>query len=327
VRTHRMSVAVVVCTSSRGRRSLLSACVESVLDGERPFDELIVVADGDRALEREIVASLPPSVHVLPSDRPGLSAARNTGLQAARSDIVAFLDDDARADARWLSSLTETLACQETLGAGGPVLPAWEGDRRWMGDELLWMVGCTYRGHRADAGPIRNPIGCNMAFRREELIAVGAFSTRFGKRGNALQTCDETELGLRVEQVYGAGRIRYVPGAPVYHFVPLSRISLRLLVRRSVSEGLAKGRLRRLYVRAALEPERAYGRMLLTRVIPRLLRDGLRKRDRQSVLTAGAILASTGIAAAAFVAGFAGERTHGVTQTLQGAPAVRDALD
>jgi glycosyltransferase involved in cell wall biosynthesis len=245
----------------------------------------------------------------LETDQRGLSEARNVGIAAASSDVVAFVDDDSMVDPRWLSSLMEAFAVNDdVLGVGGPVLPVWEAERRWLSDELLWVVGCTYSGHRADAGPIRNPIGCNMAFRRHELIALGSFATSFGKRGNALETCDETELALRLERAHGTDRIRYVPAARVQHLVPATRISWRLLVRRSLSEGLAKGRLRRLYMSAALGPERSYARLLVADAVPRLLLDGWRRRDRESAISAVAIVAALLITGLAFVAGLTRDR-------------------
>jgi glycosyltransferase involved in cell wall biosynthesis len=245
---------------------------------------------------------------LLDCQRQGLSEARNVGIAAASSDVIAFVDDDAAAHPEWLSAVMRAFAEDELLlGVGGPVLPTWGAPRRWMPDELLWVVGCTYSGHREDAGPIRNPIGCNMAFRRRELIGVGNFASTFGKRGNALATCDETELGLRVERAHGPGRIRYVPEAGVQHFVPPERISWRLLVRRSLSEGLAKGRLHRLYRAGALGPERSYARKLLTHKVPRLVLDSLRRGDPQPALGAAAILASLLISGGAFAVGLARE--------------------
>jgi glycosyltransferase involved in cell wall biosynthesis len=303
-----LTSAVVVCTATHERAALLGACVDSLVAGQRKPDELLVVVDGNHSLKDELARALPPVVRLLETERQGLSEARNVGIAATSSDVVAFVDDDATVDARWLSSLMEAFAGSEcVIGVGGPVVPTWGAERRWLSDELLWLVGCTYSGHREDAGPIRNPIGCNMAFRRRELIALGSFATSFGKRGNALETCDETELALRLERVYGPERIRYVPAARVQHFVPPTRISWRLLVRRSLSEGLAKGRLHRLYMNQALGPERNYARRLVAEAVPRLLLDGTRRRDRQSVMGAVAIVASLLITAVAFVVGIARE--------------------
>ena len=133
----------------------------------------------------------------------------------------------------------------------------------------------------------------------------GGFATEFGKRGNALETCDETELALRLERRQGPGRVRYVPAARVQHYVPGSRISWRLLVRRSLSEGLSKGRLYRLYSGAALAAERNYARHLVAETVPRLLIGGIRGRDRRAVQGAAAILASLFITGASFVVGAA----------------------
>ncbi len=303
-----VTAAVVVCTSTHERAPLLRACVDSLVGGQRKPDELIVVVDSNPELRSELVASLPESVHLLESGRQGLSEARNVGIAACDSDVVAFVDDDAAVGPRWLSTLLEAFDSDEALlGAGGPVVPRWGGERRWLRDELLWVVGCTYSGHREDAGPIRNPIGCNMAFRRRELIAAGSFATNFGKCGNALETCDETELSLRIEHLHGPNRIRYVPEAQVQHFVPRNRISWRLVVRRSLSEGLAKGRLHYLYKRPALGPERDYARLLVTKTVPRLLLDGVREGDRRSALGAAAITVSLLLTGVAFGFGFARE--------------------
>lgn len=327
---HTLTTAVIVCTSSRERAPLLGACIDSVFGGDRQPDDLLVVVDGDGSLENELARSLRSGVHLLRSQGHGLSAARNTGLAAATSDLVAFVDDDAEVDRRWLASLVQAFAAnREVVGGGGPVLPRWGADRRWMPDELLWVVGCTYHGHRRDAGPIRNPIGCNMVFRREALVSAGGFCTTFGKDGRSLQTCDETELGLRLERAHGPGRIVYAPEACVHHFVPPERISWRLLVRRSVSEGIAKGRLRRLYRSDALGPERDYVRVLVLASAPRLIRESLQTRDPQRAAGALAIAASLLITGLSFAAGCLREscaRTHH-RQSILHSTRTGDALD
>jgi glycosyltransferase involved in cell wall biosynthesis len=306
-----LTASVVVCTATWERAWLLRACVESLLNGERAPDELLVVVDSNSRLACELSRTLPSPVRLLECSLAGLSSARNLGIAAASGDVVAFVDDDATADRPWLSSLMEAFAADKRLlGAGGPILPRWAGRRKWMPDELLWVVGCTYAGHRTDAGPVRNPIGCNMAFRRRELISVGSFETSFGKRGKALATCDETELALRLERAHGPDRIRYVPEARVQHLVPETRLSWRFLVRRSLTEGLAKGRLERLYRRPALGAERSYARRLLADAIPRLLLDWARHRDRDSALGAVAICVSLTVTAASYVAASARHRAE-----------------
>jgi glucosyl-dolichyl phosphate glucuronosyltransferase len=304
----RRSAAVVVCTASQQREPLLRACVDSLLAGKRVPDEIFVVVDQNALLEKTLAGRIPAAATLLRTERQGNSEGRNVGIHAATSDVIAFVDDDATVDTDWLVSLMEPFeTSDDVLGVGGAVVPDWAGDRRWLPDELLWVVGCTYRGHREDPGPIRNPIGCNMAFRRDELVAAGGFATEFGKRGDAMVICDETELGLRLERAHGPGRIQYVPTAHVRHVVPAARIGWKALVRRSITEGLSKGRLYRLYPGAAVSAERRYVRRLLTDAVPRLVVQGVVRRDRQPVLGAAAILVSLLATGAAFVARLAAD--------------------
>jgi glycosyltransferase involved in cell wall biosynthesis len=299
-----LSAAVVVCAASAEREALLRGCVRSLLSGVRAPDEVLVVVDQNPALEASVASWLPPAARLLRSASRGISASRNAGMRAATSEVVAFVDDDAVAEPDWLARVMEPFeASSDVIGAGGAVLPHWENDARWLPDELLWVVGCTYLGHPENAGPIRNPIGCNMAFRKRELRAVGGFSTQFGKRGGTLSTCDETEICLRLEREYGLGRIHSVPSARVRHQIPEARLGWKSLVLRCVSEGLSKGRLRGLYGPLALGTERAYARSLLTRRVPRLLLRAVMRRDRRSLLGAAAILVTLAVTAASYFCG------------------------
>jgi hypothetical protein len=64
-----------------------------------------------------------------------------------------------------------------------------------------------------------------------------------------------------------------------------------------------KGHLQRLYPGAAVRAERQYARRLVTDAVPRLLVEGVVRRDRWSVLSAAAMLVSLLATGAAFVAG------------------------
>jgi O-antigen biosynthesis protein len=136
-------------------------------------------------------------------------------------------------------------------------------------------------------------------------LLTGGLAADFANRGDALVTCDETEVTLRLERAYGQGRIRYVPAARAHHYVPAARIGWKPLVLRCVSEGLSKGRLHRLYRGAALGAERGYVRRVLVHAVPQLLVHGVLRRDRQSLLSGTAIVVSLLATAAAFVAGAA----------------------
>ncbi|GAA3258331.1 glycosyltransferase family 2 protein [Nonomuraea helvata] len=85
------SVGVVIPT--RGDRpAQLREAVESALCQEHPGRlSVVVVADGVAPADVDV----PASVRVLPNTRtPGLPGARNTGIAACGTDLVAFCDDD-----------------------------------------------------------------------------------------------------------------------------------------------------------------------------------------------------------------------------------------
>ncbi|GAA4374177.1 glycosyltransferase [Agromyces bauzanensis] len=74
------------------RPELLRQAVDSALRQTRPFDQIIVVADGRDDPASALLTELP--VEGIAIDRAGVSAARNRGIELARTDWVCFLDDD-----------------------------------------------------------------------------------------------------------------------------------------------------------------------------------------------------------------------------------------
>jgi len=94
----------------------------------------------------------------------GLSGSRNSGVWASTGDIVAFLDDDAVADPRWITIMAPLFENPSICGVGAAAEARWIGAKsQWFPDEFLWVVGCTYRG--LEPGTVRNGLGCAMGLR------------------------------------------------------------------------------------------------------------------------------------------------------------------
>lgn len=68
--------------------------IESVLKQKLGADEIIVVDDGSTDNTAEIVASYGAKVRLIQQENGGVSSARNAGINAARSEWIAFLDSD-----------------------------------------------------------------------------------------------------------------------------------------------------------------------------------------------------------------------------------------
>jgi glycosyltransferase involved in cell wall biosynthesis len=72
----------------------LPFAVESALNQDYPEYEILVIDDGSKDHTREIMEKYEAPVRYIYKDNAGLSAARNTGIEKAKYDYVAFLDAD-----------------------------------------------------------------------------------------------------------------------------------------------------------------------------------------------------------------------------------------
>jgi len=203
--------------------------------------EIILVIDHNPDLYR-LAQETFPGVKVIENEQTrGLSGARNSGILQSTGQLIAFMDEDAVAASDWIENLLHGYQDPLVTGVGGEVKPIWVATPPdWFPDEFNWVVGCSYRGLPQTSTPVRNPIGCNMAFRREALIAVGGFRDGIGRVGTIPLGCEETELSIRIRQLNPKAIVLYQPAAVVYHKVPGWRETLGYFARRCYAEGLSK---------------------------------------------------------------------------------------
>ena len=94
-----MRLSIVVITHNR--RELLKRCLASLLEQDFPVGSLQIVVSDDGSTDgtREAVQSLArenPHLQYVFQPHRGIPAARNSGLEAADGDLIAFLADDYR---------------------------------------------------------------------------------------------------------------------------------------------------------------------------------------------------------------------------------------
>ena len=313
--------SVVICAYTDERLGLLLDAVASV-QRQTVDAEVVVVIDGNPDLEATLATQLSGVTVVANGGVRGLSGARNTGIDTTTGDLVAFLDDDAAADERWLEHLASCFDDPAVMAAGGTIVPRWAESRpRWFPAEFDWVIGCTYRGQVGfEPGvetptPIRNVIGANMMMRRSVLHAVGGFHTELGRVGNDPVGGEETDLCIRIAQRFGGGSVVAAPRAVVWHHVPSSRGTWRYFHRRCHAEGRTKAVLARVRgSRDGLSSETRY----LTRTLPRAVASYLGtalRGDVGGLTSAAATISGTGMTGLGWIEGslrrgslYAGER-------------------
>jgi glycosyltransferase involved in cell wall biosynthesis len=194
---------VTVVVPTLGTSPYLQEAVDSAL-AERPA-ELIVVVNGGADLD---VAG----ARVLRRDEPGRSEARNLGVDAARTPLVAFLDDDdlalpgrlgrqaaALADAWWAPLAFGRV---RVVGADGRPRGDWNRvlDRRFSRLERARAV--SYEDVLAVQAPIYTSA---TMLRRDAFLAVGGFDPAF-------EAYEDLDLYLRLARL---GDLLAVGGEPV----------------------------------------------------------------------------------------------------------------
>jgi hypothetical protein len=260
--------SVVVAAWSLDAKPDLEACVGALATQTLPPREVIVVTDHNPELAAWAHERLDGVTVLENAHGRGLVGARNTGIEATVGALVAFTDDDAAPEPGWLAGLAAAFEDPSAIGVGGKLLPNWVGpEPRWFPPEFYWVFGCSYRGLPDRLAPIRNPIGANMAVRREALEAVGSFADGVAPRelklgGKVLSgghSLDDTSLGIRVSAAFPDKRWLYQPAARVRHTVVPGRTTLRYLLIRSFEEGEGKAALAgAVGAEAGLESERRH---------------------------------------------------------------------
>ena len=245
-------LCVAICTFRR--QALLPTVLTSLREQQAPgmVWEVIVV---DNAVQEDVSAlveewkskTLPFRIRYLPEPRVGVSYARNSALAATSAPLIAFIDDDAEAEANWVLAIYRAFACwPECVALGGPIRPMRsETVPDWWPLEyqsLLTIIDITTDNGWLN-GP-RFPAGANCAFRRGVLENVGGFRTDLGA-GAELPFGEETEMFLRLlRQGYG---VRFEPAALVYHQLPLERLTYAYFYQRLYREGRMQATIDRQY--------------------------------------------------------------------------------
>jgi GT2 family glycosyltransferase len=222
------SVTVVVCTRNRGPE--LRDCLAGLLTVDYPELDFVIVdnapSDGStRRIVEETVGQDARFSYVL-EPVPGLSRARNRGLQVARGTIVAYTDDDVRVDRGWVTGLVQgfarraDVACVTSLVCTASISSPSE---HYFDARVSWGERCEPRLYDAVA-PDGDPLypysagifgtGAGMAFRTAVIRELGGFDEALGA---GTRSAGGEDLDAFVRVLQGGHALAYEPASLVWH--------------------------------------------------------------------------------------------------------------
>ena len=185
---------------------------------------------------------------IVPEPRPGLTAARRRGFDAARGNIAVLVDDDNVLAPDYLEQALALFAARPRLGtAGGKSLPEFAAEPpgwtreffpllalRDLGEQEIIATDLRLPGTLRNEYPASAPIGAGMALRRECWMAWQENCQRVGvelsdRRGSELTSSGDNDILLCA--LRAGWHTGYFPQLRLTHLIPDSRLTADYLAR------------------------------------------------------------------------------------------------
>jgi glycosyltransferase involved in cell wall biosynthesis len=213
--------SVVICT--RDRPVHLEQCLAAVSRQDYPRFFTVVVDNASRdGRARDIAARW--GARYVAEPTPGLSRARNRGVAASESEVVAYLDDDALPAPDWLSKIIEGFQDPSVMLVTGrvraPDTDAEDAAHQWLirhyefGGPSPVVVDSNTPGWFELVNFQGVGLNGNMALRKQAFEVWGGFDTRLG-RGTPLSGGEEIYAFFSL--IVRGYKLAYTPRAEVRH--------------------------------------------------------------------------------------------------------------
>lgn len=184
-----MNFSVVIPTFNRAHT--LARAIDSVISQTHQAIEIIVVDDGSTDNTIDLLRQW-PEIKVIKQSNQGVSAARNTGIESAQGEWVAFLDSDDE----WLP---EKLKLQRTLIQQNSTFNICHGNELWVRDgQPLKQLKKHHKqgGHIFEQClPLCVISPSAVAIKKSLFDEIGLFDT-------SLPACEDYDMWLRICAVY-----------------------------------------------------------------------------------------------------------------------------
>lgn len=230
---HKTSLTATIAICTRDRPEDLQNCLEGVTKLLDSGQEVMVIDNNpSNHATLDVVRSF-TKVRYIQEDRRGLDIARNRALREARTDIVAFIDDDAYPDQNWLNQLLVGFLDPQVMCVTGLTMPM---ELETEAQELFEIYGGFGRGfQRKEYSRLNfNPLfagqvgaGANMALRRSVIAEVGLFDEALDA-GTPTFSGGDSDMACRI--LMNGYKIVYEPAALNWHRHRRSLVELRRVI-------------------------------------------------------------------------------------------------
>jgi glycosyltransferase involved in cell wall biosynthesis len=218
--------------------------------------EVIMVIEGSKELYEEVKKYMEKiglrtfNVQFI-AKGSGACVARNLGIENAKGDIIAFVDDDAIVFPNWAEEIIKTYQDDSIIGVTGPSIPLWVGDPiYYIPKQFSWVIDCTEWLDCKEVKDVRNIWATNAAFRREALV-YERFRESLGPVGGGMEGWkkglpEEVELSYRIRKRTGK-RIIYNPRVVVKHKVYPYKIKSKYIIKHAFFMGFSRFLIKKLF--------------------------------------------------------------------------------
>lgn len=241
--------SVVICTYKRP--DFLEKAIASVFALNYPKDkyEIIIVnndsPDNTEEVIRQNAGRSPVAFSSYVEKRNGISFCRNLGVEKAKHEFVAFLDDDETASPDWLAIFNAIINEHHALVVCGRVdralepnfvLPPW-----FEGQYLKGFFTLDYCAHGRQEKVFRirypNHFGTgNSAYAKRLFAHFGNFDVKLGRDGKTLRSGEDTYFNWVLDR--NDIPTYYSHDAYISHFIEPERFTKRYLRRKCYWNGL-----------------------------------------------------------------------------------------
>lgn len=233
----KIDVTAIICTRNRAYQlaSVLDSACQLVIPADLVW-EFIVVDNGSTDGTADVVARYADRLPIrcVREETPGLSNARNRGVDEAKGEYICWTDDDVVIDPGWLSAYAAAFKRHpEAAVFGGRVIPllekptpAWFEKSRYD-FPLSSLLAYRDFGDRIIALTFNDglvPWGANFAIRTAEQ-KQHRYNPELGVSPQHKRVGEETDVIYRIFKDGANGW--WVPDSKVNHIIPIKRQTLR----------------------------------------------------------------------------------------------------